>query len=277
LGLAHFTGRGAACRPPKWAFVLDSNIFRSVLDAVRAGAMSVDEALAYVGHGREDETLPFATLDHLRAVRTGFPEVVYCPGKTPEQIAAILERLAARSPAVMATRASEQEFTFVRRTVSDARFDADARIITVEREPLPRVGLAVVLSAGTADRPVAAEAAVALEVMGNAVARVDDVGIAGIHRVLGHIGALRTANVIVVVAGMDGALPAVVAGLTDRPVVAVPTSVGYGSSFGGLAALLAMLNACAGGVSVVNIDGGFSAACAASRINHIAEKAFVAP
>lgn len=235
--------------------------------------MTVDEALAYVGDVREDDGLPFATLDHLRADRTGFPEVVYCPGKTGEQIAAIVERIAARSPVVMATRATEEDFASVRRMVSDARFDADARIIIVEREPLPRVGLAVVVSAGTADRPVAAEAAVALEIMGNTVARVDDVGVAGIHRVLGHVGALRTANVVVVVAGMDGALPAVVAGLTDRPIVAVPTSVGYGSSFGGLAALLAMLNACAGGVSVVNIDGGYSGACAASRINHIAHMA----
>jgi len=175
-----------------------------------------------------------------------------------------------RAGVVIATSASESNYAAVRRIAAEATFDADARIIAIERRPLPRVGSVAVISAGTADRPVAAEAAVALEFMGNAVARVEDVGVAGLHRVLGHVGALRTANAVVVVAGMEGALPSVVAGLTDRPIVAVPTSVGYGASFGGLAALLAMLNSCAAGVTVVNIDGGFVAACAASRINHLA-------
>lgn len=235
--------------------------------------MTIDEALAYLPGPDGGDGLPYATLDHLREVRTGFPEVVYCPGKTDEQVAAIVTKLAARSPVVMATRATRENFLAVQGCVPQATFDADARIIAVETQPLAREGLVTVVSAGTADRPVAAEAAIALEIMGNAVARVEDVGVAGLHRVLGHVGALRTANVIVVVAGMDGALPAIVAGLTDRPIVAVPTSVGYGASFGGIAALLAMLNACAGGVCVVNIDGGFNAACAASRINHLAVKA----
>ena len=245
---------------------------RSLLDAVSRGAVSVEEALAYCGDdaGAQRDRLGYATLDHLRERRTGFPEVVYCPGKTDDQIASIVDRLAQRSGVVMATRATEANFAAVRAAVSDARFDAQARIITIEREPLPRVGLVAVISAGTADRPVAAEAAVALDVMGNAVARVEDVGVAGLHRILGHIGALRSANVVVVIAGMEGALPSVIAGLTDRPIIAVPTSVGYGASFGGVAALLAMLNSCAGGVAVVNIDGGFVAACAASRINHLA-------
>jgi NCAIR mutase (PurE)-related protein len=167
----------------------------------------------------------------------------------------------------MATRATRDHFDAVQRELPYAVYHADARIIALEREPLQRVGLACVISAGTADREVAAEAAVALDLMGNNVARVDDVGVAGLHRVLGHVGALRRANVVVAVAGMDGALPGVIAGLTDKPVIAVPTSVGYGASFGGLAALLTMLNACAGGVAVVNIDNGFGAACAASRIN----------
>lgn len=255
---------------PNCECVFDVNDLRSMLDAVRSGSMSVDEALSYCGNraGEEGE-LPYATLDHLRAQRTGFPEVVYCPGKTADQVASIVDRLAKRNGAVIATRASQAQFDAVKRAVSDASFDADARIIAVERTPLPRVGLVAVVSAGTADRPVAAEAATALDVMGNAVARVEDVGVAGLHRVLGHVGALRTANCIVVVAGMEGALPSVVAGLTDRPIVAVPTSVGYGASFGGLAALLAMLNACASGVTVTNIDGGFVGACAASRINHL--------
>jgi NCAIR mutase (PurE)-related protein len=237
--------------------------------------MSVDEALAHCGDASsgDGDGLSYANLDHLRERRTGFPEVVYCPGKSDEQIAAIVDRLALHAGVVVATRATENNFAAVRRIAPDATFDADARIIAIERRPLPRVGSTAVISAGTADRPVAAEAAVALALMGNAVARVEDVGVAGLHRILGHIGALRTANVIVVVAGMEGALPSVVAGLTDRPIVAVPTSVGYGASFGGLAALLAMLNSCASGVTVVNIDGGFVAACAASRINHLAAHA----
>jgi len=160
----------------------------------------------------------------------------------------------------------------VRELVPEARYDAGARAIVFEREPTARVGLVCVVSAGTSDRFVTAEAACALDVMGNAIARVDDVGVAGLHRVLGHVGALRTCNAIVAVAGMDGALPGVIAGLTDRPIVAVPTSVGYGASFGGLAALLTMLNACAGGIAVVNIDNGFGAACVASRINHLAAR-----
>jgi NCAIR mutase (PurE)-related protein len=231
--------------------------------------MSVEEALAYCGENGDRDGLSYATLDHLRAHRTGFPEVVYCPGKSDEQVAGIVQRLAERAGVVLATRASAGNFSAVRRAAADATFDADARIIAIERRPLPRVGSVAVISAGTADRPVAAEASVALDLMGNAVARIEDVGVAGLHRVLGHVGALRSANAVVVIAGMEGALPSVVAGLTDRPIVAVPTSVGYGASFGGVAALLAMLNACAAGVTVVNIDGGFVAACAASRINHL--------
>lgn len=248
--------------------------FRMMLDAVASGSMSVDEAIAYVdaprrdGGDGDDATGAFASLDHLRERRTGFGEVVYCPGKSDDQLASIVERLARDEPVVIATRATPSQYEAVRAVTSDAAYDATARVISVERRPLPRVGLVAVVSAGTADRPVAAEASRSLELMGNATARIDDVGVAGIHRVLGHVSALRSANAIVVVAGMDGALPAVVTGLTSRPVIAVPTSVGYGASLGGIAALLAMLNSCAGGVSVVNIDGGWNGACAASRINH---------
>jgi NCAIR mutase (PurE)-related protein len=252
--------------------VSETDTLRALLDAVHARAMSVEEALAYVGDRDRGDGLSFATLDHLRAHRTGFPEVVYCPGKSDEQIAAIVERLLVHAGVIMATRATHDNFAAVAAVAPDAKFDVDARIIAIERRPLPRVGLALVVSAGTADRPTAAEASTALDLMGNAVARIEDVGVAGLHRVLGHVGALRTANVVVAVAGMEGALPSVVAGLTDRPVIAVPTSVGYGASFGGLAALLAMLNSCASGVTVVNIDGGFVAACAASRINHLAAR-----
>lgn len=219
-----------------------------------------------------DDGLDFATLDHQRAERTGFGEVIYCEGKSDDQIASIAQRLARHSEVVLATRATEKNFDAVRKALPEARFDADARTIVIERCMQPRVGLVVLVSAGTADRAVAAEAASCLDVMGNAVARIDDVGVAGLHRILDHVGALRSANAVVVIAGMDGALPSVVAGLTDKPVVAVPTSVGYGASFGGLAALLAMLNSCASGIAVVNIDNGYGAACVASRINHLAAR-----
>jgi len=212
----------------------------------------------------------FSTLDHERMERTGFPEVIFCPGKTDEQIASIAVALAARSPVVLASRASNSSYQAVRTLLPDAVYHATARIIAWERAALPKVGLAAVVSAGTSDGPVAAEAAVSLDLMGNNVTQIHDVGVAGLHRVLRHCEALRTANVIVAVAGMDGALPAVIAGLTDKPVIATPTSVGYGAAFQGLAALLAMLNACPGGVAVVNIDNGFGAACIASRINHAA-------
>jgi NCAIR mutase (PurE)-related protein len=217
-----------------------------------------------------EDILEYATLDHERAARTGFPEVIFCPGKSDEQIAAIAESLARHAQVVMATRASAGAFEALRARLPEAVLHDEARIIAWERVPLPRVGNVAVISAGTADASVAAEAAVALDVMGNNVTRVSDVGVAGLHRVLDHRELLGTANAIVAVAGMDGALPSVIAGLTDKPVIATPTSVGYGASYQGLAALLAMLNACAVGVAVVNIDNGFGAACVASRINHLA-------
>ena len=215
------------------------------------------------------DTQQFATLDHERMTRTGFPEVIFCPGKTDEQVAAIAREIAGRAPVLMATRAERSTWHAVLEGVPGARYYDSARIIAWEREPLPRVGLTAVVSAGTSDGPVAAEAAVSLELMGNKVVTIHDVGVAGLHRVLRHCDVLRSANAVVAVAGMDGALPAVIAGLTDKPVIATPTSVGYGASFQGLAALLAMLNACPGGVAVVNIDNGFGAACIASRINHV--------
>jgi pyridinium-3,5-biscarboxylic acid mononucleotide synthase len=214
----------------------------------------------------------FATIDHDRTTRTGFPEVVFCPGKRDEQVAQIAMSLARSAPVIMATRATVAAFDAVRSVLPGATYYEEARIIAVEQRPLPRIGCVAVISAGTADGPVAAEAAVALDLMGNCVSRVNDVGVAGLHRVLNHNELLRSANAIVAVAGMDGALPSVIAGLTDKPVIATPTSVGYGASLQGIAALLTMLNACAVGVSVVNIDNGFGAACVASRINHLACK-----
>jgi pyridinium-3,5-biscarboxylic acid mononucleotide synthase len=215
----------------------------------------------------------FATIDHDRLTRTGFPEVIFCPGKSDVQVAHIAHSLAQTAPVIMATRAATSTFEAIRAVLPAAVFHEEARIIAVEQRPLPRVGSVAVISGGTADGPVAAEAEVSLEIMGNCVTRINDVGVAGLHRIVGHETLLRSANAIVAIAGMDGALPAVIAGLTDRPVIATPTSVGYGTAFQGLAALLSMLNACAVGVSVVNIDNGFGAACVASRINHLACKA----
>jgi hypothetical protein len=214
------------------------------------------------------EDLGFATLDHERVRRKGFPEVVYCAGKTPEQVAAIVERLAAREPRVLGTRASEAQFSAARRRVPGLRYHEQARALFLDREPRRRrLAGVVVAAAGTSDLPVAEEAALTLDLMGHAPERIYDVGVAGLHRLVRHLTALRAANVVVVVAGMEGALPSVVGGLVSAPVIAVPTSVGYGASFGGVTALLAMLNSCAPGVAVVNIDNGYGAGHLAASIN----------
>jgi NCAIR mutase (PurE)-related protein len=214
----------------------------------------------------------FARLDHHRALRVGIPEVVFCPGKTVAQVREICERLGAGGAGFLATRADAE----VRAALTDAFPSADvndiARTVWLRGEQAgngARLGAIAVVSAGTADLPVAEEAAVTAAALGNEVRRVYDVGVAGLHRLIRHAPDLRSAAVVIVVAGMEGALPSVVGGLVASPVIAVPTSVGYGASFGGLAALLAMLNSCAAGVTVVNIDNGFGAACAASRINRI--------
>ena len=213
------------------------------------------------------EDLDFARLDHHRALRKGFPEVVYGLGKTPEQVAALAEAILRRSDRLLVTKTGQEAYAAVRERVADAVYDPTARTITVDRraddEPVPGV---VVASAGTSDLPVVAEAAVTAEIMGCGVERISDVGVAGIHRLLDHLPALRRARVVVAVAGMEGALPSVVGGLVAAPVIAVPTSVGYGASYDGLAALLAMLNSCAPGVAVVNIDNGFGAGYLAAQI-----------
>ncbi|MGB7219245.1 MAG: nickel pincer cofactor biosynthesis protein LarB [Vicinamibacterales bacterium] len=214
--------------------------------------------------------LGFARVDHHRSVRQGFPEVVLGLGKTPFQIAAIAAEIVERGSTLLVTRASEASFAAVRERVPDATYYPDAGLITLAQQDVtPGNGTIVVAAAGTADLPVAEEAARTAELMGNEVARVYDVGVAGLHRLLGERARLASARVIIVVAGMEGALPSVVAGLVAVPVIGVPTSVGYGASFGGLAALLGMLNSCSAGVSVVNIDNGFGAANIASLINHL--------
>ena len=240
-----------------------------LLRQVASGELAADAALDQIAFA-PFETLPFATIDHHRALRQGYPEVIYSPGKTDEQIIAIAERIAERGGGFLATRAAPATQAAVAARIPGCRINELGRTIVLPSGDPPPAGQGTVLivTAGTSDLPVAEEAADTASAFGNKVARVTDVGVAGLHRVLGSKDALLEARVIIVVAGMDGALPSVVAGLVSVPVIAVPTSVGYGASFGGIAALLAMLNSCASGVTVVNIDNGFGAAVAASRITH---------
>jgi NCAIR mutase (PurE)-related protein len=217
------------------------------------------------------ERLPFATIDHLRPITQGHQEVIFCPGKTIGQVVAIAERLEAAGGSFLATRADPAQSEALAQRFPRAEVNALGRTVFLapDPEPVPTgKGTILICTAGTSDLPVAEEAAVTARALSNTVERLTDVGVAGIHRLLSQTDVLRSAGVIIVVAGMEGALPSVVGGLVKVPVIAVPTSVGYGASFGGLAALLAMLNSCASGVTVVNIDNGFGAAAAASRINH---------
>ena len=250
---------------------MDREALRQLLDAVAAGTRSPAEAFARLRDLPVQE-LGFARVDTHRALRHVVPEAVFCPGKTPGQVVAILGRLAEHHANVLATRADGAVLDAIAASGLAHRLHPEARLAVVN--PLAREGdgLIAVVSAGTADQPVAEEAALTAEAMGNRVERLYDCGVAGLHRLVAHLERLHESNVIVAVAGMEGALPSVVAGLVDRPVIAVPTSVGYGASLGGLAALLAMLNTCAPGVSVVNIDNGYGAAAQASQINKLAAK-----
>lgn len=238
---------------------------REILDSVERGEMTADEATAKLRVlGFED--LGFAKVDHHRSLRRGFPEVVFGPGKSPEHIAEIAHRLADTGVPVLVTKTTEQAYDAVVSRTPDARWYAAAGAIVVGELPTERHGHAAVLCAGTSDIGVAEEAALTAELMGCHVERIFDVGVAGLHRLVAHREALTESDVLVVVAGMDGALPSVVSGLTDAPVIAVPTSVGYGASFRGVSALLTMLNGCSPGVAVVNIDNGFGAGYMASVI-----------
>jgi NCAIR mutase (PurE)-related protein len=246
--------------------IIDEARLRELLESLQGGGLSVDEALGRL-RNLPYEDLGFAELDHHRALRKGFPEVVFGEGKTPEQIAAIAERLAAQSDRVLITRTDVGAYRAVKERVPDAVYHATARAITLELRRHERRPGVVVCCAGTSDLPVAEEAAVTADLMGSAVEKLFDVGVAGLHRLLDRLETLRAAKAIVAVAGMEGALPSVVAGLVPAPVIAVPTSIGYGASFRGLAPLLAMLNSCAPGVAVVNIDNGFGAGYLAAVIN----------
>jgi NCAIR mutase (PurE)-related protein len=238
---------------------------------VRAGRVDLDAALARLRR-LPYEDLGFARVDTHRALRGGAAEAIFCQGKTPAQVVAILARLVEAHENVIATRVSDEVAAAVAASGIAHAYHPEARLIVGRPARGEGVGLIAVVAAGTADGPVAEEAALVAEALGNRVERAYDCGVAGLHRLLDRYDVLAEANAIVAVAGMEGALPSVVAGLVDRPVVAVPTSVGYGTSFGGIAALLAMLNSCAPGVSVVNIDNGYGAAHQASQINHLVAK-----
>lgn len=216
------------------------------------------------------EDMGFAKIDHHRKIRNGYPEVIFGEGKTPEQAAEIFCRLAEQNENVLCTRASVEIAETVRKAMPAAAYHPMCRIVELRREQKEGVGLVVVATGGTSDIPVAEEAAIVLESFGSKVERLFDVGVAGIHRLLSHTDLVRRANCIVAVAGMEGALPSVIGGIADVPVIAVPTTIGYGASFGGIAALLAMLNSCASGVSVVNIGNGFGAGYQADMINKLA-------
>lgn len=245
---------------------------RTLLDAVQNGTVPADAAhqrLLATLREQPLQDLGFARVDHHRAIRQGFPEVVLGLGKSPEQIATIAREIARRDQPLLITRADPAAWAAVMALVPAAEYHPEARAITLSRDVPQGHGTIALLSAGTSDIAVAEEAAVTATVMGNTVDRIYDVGVAGLHRLLRERERLEAARVIIVVAGMEGALPSVVAGLVAVPVIAVPTSIGYGASFGGIAALLGMLNSCANGVAVVNIDNGFGAGCMASMINHL--------
>ena len=245
---------------------MDISKIKKLLKNVKNGKLKIEEAYSRLKH-LPFQDMGFAKLDSHRAMRKGFPEVIYCQGKTTEQIKDIIRKLSDNHKNVMATRADMKAYKAIRSVKKAAKYHDKARIVTIG--PGDKVkGSVLVITAGTADIPVAEEGAVTAAFLGNKIERLYDVGVAGLHRLLGNMKAMNRADVIIVVAGMEGALASVVGGLTDRPVIAVPTSVGYGASFKGLAALLAMLNSCAPGVAVVNIDNGFGAGCLAAIINN---------
>jgi pyridinium-3,5-biscarboxylic acid mononucleotide synthase len=244
-----------------------------LLEKFRAGGVSRDQVLQTF-QAAPVADLGFAQVDTHRGLRRGFPEVIFGAGKTPQQVVAIAGKLLEHEQRVLVTRVTPEHARVLRRKFKETVYHEVARCLTIDPKPLPkRPGKIAVVCAGTSDLPIAEEAAVTADIMGNPVERIADVGVAGVHRLLGRIGAIQSANVVIVVAGMEGALPSVVAGLVSKPVIAVPTSIGYGASFSGLAALLGMLNSCAGGMTVVNIDNGFGAGYAANQINALADAA----
>lgn len=242
---------------------------KKLLDEVKSGGKSIEQALDELKYFPYTD-LGFARIDHHREVRTGYPEIVYCAGKTTEQVKEIFRVMSKRENNFFGTRANEDMYNAVSEILPKARYYSEARIISLKRKTLevPETSIAVI-TAGTSDIPVAEEAAVTAELLGNKVVRIYDAGVAGIHRLVDKLPEIKSCRVVVVIAGMEGALASVVGGLVDKPVIAVPTSVGYGANFGGISALLAMLTSCSSGVTVVNIDNGFGAGFSASMINQL--------
>lgn len=250
---------------------MDRKRIEKILEDVKSGSLQIDEALEKFKSLPYDD-LGFAKIDTHRSMRRGFPEVIFCEGKTIEQIREIVRSMIKHNSVILGMRAKEEVFQAVREITDNVAYNKDARAIIVGTKPKIRYkGTILVVTAGTADMPVAEEAAITAEVLGNPVERLYDVGVAGIHRLLENKEVLYSANVLVVAAGMEGALPGVVGGLVDKPVIAVPTSVGYGANFKGLSALLTMLNTCVPGIAVVNIDNGFGAGYLASLINRLGQ------
>ena len=248
---------------------MDQSYLQNILDQVAGGRMQPSEAMNLLKN-LPFQDMGFANIDEHRNIRTGYPETVYCEGKTPEQAAEIMARLKGSNSNILGTRASKEVYDKVASLIPEAEYHEAAKMIVVKRNTDRRTDkIIAVITAGTSDIPVAEEAAITAETMGNRIDRIYDVGVAGIHRLFARMDRIRAANVIIVVAGMEGALASVVGGLVDKPIIAVPTSIGYGASFGGISALLTMLNSCAAGIGVVNIDNGFGAGCLASRINQL--------
>lgn len=243
---------------------------KSILEAYKNGLLNIDDASSEINSNYFTD-LGHTILDNNRTKRTGFPEVIYAAGKTPNQVATIFKTMVERGDNVLATRADEIMYNEVVKLCPKAEYNSMARIISQKNRPFPKINdhSIAVITAGTSDLPVAEEAAVTAEFYGNKVIRISDVGVAGIHRLFNRLELIRSARVLIVAAGMEGALPSVVAGLVDKPVIALPTSVGYGASFNGLAAMLGMLSSCSSGISVVNIDNGFGAGYQASMINRL--------
>lgn len=241
---------------------------RAILEQVKSGSLSTEEAEARLSRAPYEE-LGYAKLDSQRELRSGFPEVVFCSGKPDEYLVSIYERLYADNGEAFGTRADAHQYGIVHAALPDAAYDPISHILKIEKEGKERIGKIAVCTAGTADIPVAEEAAQTAEFFGTSVERVFDVGVSGIHRLISKLDVIREANCVVAVAGMEGALASVLGGMVSRPVIAVPTSVGYGASFGGLSALLTMINSCANGIAVVNIDNGYGAGYLATQINRL--------
>ncbi len=250
---------------------MNNEKLKNLLKKVKADQIDIEQALDEINDpGYED--IGFAKIDHDRSQRRGFPEVVLCEGKTAEQVVKILKTLKKSHQNILATRAEPEFYEAVKEEIPEIRYNERGRVLVLEKDPLPRVGSIVIVSGGTSDQPVVEEARETAEIMGNKTETLNDAGVAGVHRLLNNVDYLNRAKVIIVVAGMEGALPSVVAGLVNKPVIAAPTSVGYGANLGGIAPLLTMLNSCAAGVGVVNIDNGFGAAYLANSINKLGEK-----